>query len=386
MNHRTDDSIARTTSSIPVYGALLEEDDIGAVAAAMRRGWLGIGADVASFESAIAETIGAADRYPVAVSTGGAALHVAALIAGCVPGDEVIVPSLCHLSNVQAILATGAVPVFCDVDQTMCIDPDRIVELIGPRTKAIMALDYGCNICDHDFIGTIAIEHHLRVIHDAAHSFGSSNQGRPIGTFTDICMFSFDPVKCLTAVDAGVLMLRTPEEARTVREIRILGSDQPEAVMYKNARTWDYDAVRIGYRYHLSNIHAALGLSQLAKLDRIRINRQRACEAYSERLKANDLARIPAYGFDSVCPFLYAIRVPCEQRDALRVHLSDAGIDTGVHWRPAHNHEFFRQFRCGPLPTTERAARELISLPLHSAPMCETTIDRICDLVTRFLR
>ena len=369
-----------------MYGALLEEDDIGAVEAALRRGWLGIGADVASFEAQIATTIGAVDRYPVAVNTGGAALHVAAMIAGCAPGDEVIVPSLCHLSNVQAILATGAVPVFCDVDETMCVDPDRIVELVGPHTKAIMALDYGCNICDHDLIGEIAVEHGLRVIHDAAHSFGSSSRGRSVGTFTDICMFSFDPVKCLTAVDAGVLMLRSPEEARAVREIRILGSDQPEAVMYKNARTWDYDAVRIGYRYHLSNIHGALGASQVAKLDRIRTNRQRACEAYSERLKANDQARLPASGFDSVCPFLYAIRVPSDQRDALRGYLSDAGIDTGVHWRPAHHHAFFRQFRCGPLPITERAALELISLPLHSAPMADCTIDRICELVTGFLR
>ena len=368
-----------------MYGLLLEEDDITAVEAALRRGWLGIGTDVASFETQITATIGAVDRYPVALNTGGAALHVAAMIVECAPGDEVIVPSLCHLSNVQAILSTGALPVFCDVDETMCVDPDRIVELIGPRTKAIMALDYGCNICDHDLIGAIAVENDLRVIHDAAHSFGSSSRGRAIGTFTDICMFSFDPVKCLTAVDAGVLMLRSADEARTARETRMLGSDQPESVTYRNARTWDYDAVRLGYRYHLSNIHGALGLSQLAKLDRIRTNRQRACEAYSERLKASDLVRIPAAGFDSVCPFLYAIRVPSDQRDALRDCLADAGIETGVHWRPAHHHALFREFRRGPLPIAERAGLELISLPLHSAPMADATIDRICEVVTDFL-
>ena len=170
------------TNSIPVYGAMLEEDDIAAVDAALRRGWLGLGVDVSTFESAVATAIGATDRYPVAVSTGGAALHVAMMVAGCGPGDEVIVPSLCHLSNVQAMLATGAEPVFCDVDETMCIDPDRIAELIGSQTKAIVALDYGCNTCDHDAISALAAEHGLRVIHDAAHSFGSSSRGRGIGT------------------------------------------------------------------------------------------------------------------------------------------------------------------------------------------------------------
>ena len=374
------------TNPIPVYGALLEEDDFAAVDAALRRGWLGLGSDVAAFESTVAAAVGATDRFPVAVNTGGAALHVAMMVAGCAPGDEVIVPTLCHLSNVQALLATGAVPVFCDVDETMCIDPDRIAELIGPRTKAIVALDYGCNTCDHDAISALAAQHDLRVIHDAAHSFGSSSRGRGIGTFTDICMFSFDPVKCLTAIDAGVLMLRSAEEARFVKEIRILGSDQPDTVMYKNARTWDYDAVRVGYRYHLSNIHAALGASQVAKLGRIRLNRQRSCESYSERLKASDLVRLPAAGFDDVCPFLYAVRVPADKRDALRAHLSDDGIDTGMHWRPAHHHTFFKEFRCGPLPVSEAAARELISLPLHSAAMSDATIDRICDRVITFLR
>ena len=156
--------------------------------------------------------------------------------------------------------------------------------------------------------------------------------------------------------------------------------------MYKNARTWDYDAVRVGYRYHLSNIHGALGASQVAKLDRIRANRQRACEAYSDRLKSNDLVRLPAAGFDDVCPFLYAVRVPSEQRDPLRAHLAEAGIDTGVHWRPAHQHTFFREFRRGPLPVSQAAAQELISFPLHSAPMPDAMIDRICDVVTSFLR
>ena len=148
-----------------------------------------MGTDVNQFEATVAAAVGATDRRAVALATGGAALHVAAMIAGIGAGDEVIVPSMCHLSNVQAILATGAQPVFCDVDdQTLCIDPERIAELIGPRTRAIMVLDYGCYVCDHDTISALAAANGLRVIHDAAHSFGSSSDGRGIGTFTDLCM------------------------------------------------------------------------------------------------------------------------------------------------------------------------------------------------------
>ncbi len=372
---------------IPVYGPLLEEDDIAETTAALRRGWLGMGTDVSRFEAAVASTVGATDRRAVALATGGAALHVAAMIAGLRDGDEVILPSMCHLSNVQAVLAVGAVPVFCDVDDdTMCIDPARVDELIGPRTRAIMALDYGCYLCDHDALSQIAQEHGLRVIHDAAHSFGSSSNGRAIGTFTDLCMFSFDPVKCLTAIDAGVLMLAEPDEERLAREIRILGSDQPAAVMYKNARTWDYDGVRIGYRYHLSNIHASLGATQIAKLPRIRANRQSACIRYAERLKGYDALRAPSGPFDDVTPFLYFLRVPAELRDNLRAHLKEQGIDTGLHWRPAHRHTYFQQFRHGPLPVSDAAGDDIMSLPLHSSPMSDATIDRVCDAIVAFVR
>ena len=372
---------------IPVYGPLLEEDDIEATADALRRGWLGMGADVSRFEAAVETAVGATDRRAVALATGGAALHVAAIIAGIGPGDEVILPSMCHLSNVQAVLATGAHPVLCDVDDdTMCIDPQRVAELVGPRTRAIMALDYGCYLADHDALAAIAAAHGLRIIHDAAHSLGSSSLGRPVGTFTDICMFSLDPVKCLTAIDAGVLMLAEEDEQRLAREIRILGSDQPATVMYKNARTWDYDAVRIGYRYHLSNVHGSLGVSQLAKLPRIRANRQSACVRYAERLKGYDAIRAPFGSFDDVTPFLYFVRVPAELRDHVRGSLKEQGIDTGLHWRPAHRHTYFQQFRQGPLPVCDAAGDELISLPLHSSPMSDDTIDRVCDAIVTALR
>jgi dTDP-4-amino-4,6-dideoxygalactose transaminase len=370
-----------------VYGPLLEEADVEAVGAALRRRWLGLGRDVEEFERAVHEAIGAPPgRHVVALSTGAAALHVALLAAGVEPDDEVILPSLAHLSDVQAVLAVGARPVFADVaTETMCLDPARVAELISPATAAVLALDYGCHLCDADGLRALTDRHGLHFVRDAAHAFGSSDQGRPVGADPGSCIFSFDPVKCFTAVDAGLLVVGTDEERQVAQQVRLLGSDQPPAVMYSNARTWDYDAVRVGYRYHLSNIHAALGVAQVTRVDRVRRHRRLACERYAERLKGIDLVQAPQADVEELCPFLYYIRVPASLRDPLRESLRAQGIDTGLHWRPAHRHTFFQEFRRGPLEVTDAAAEELVTLPLHS-DMSLATVDRVGDAVEAFFR
>jgi dTDP-4-amino-4,6-dideoxygalactose transaminase len=308
------------------------------------------------------------------------------LVTGAGPGTEVIVPSLTHLADVQAVLAVGAEPVFCDVDPlTLCIDIDRAAELVGPATRTLLLMDYGPHLCDHDAGAALASERGLRVVHDAAHAFGSAYHGRPVGSFSDVCIFSFDAVKALTAVDAGIVVVRDEIELHRLHHLRLLGSDQPAEAIYRNEKTWDYDAVDIGYRYHLSNVHAAVGLAQIAKLDRIRTTRQAACRRYHERLKTVDGVQLPPSDFDEVNPFLYYIRVDPTLRDDLREHLADRGIGTGVHWRPAHLHTRFAAFRRGPLPVTERAGEEIISLPLHSAMSVEV-VDRVCDEVAAYFR
>src|SRR3954462_8057812 len=140
----------------------------------MSRGWLGMGNDTGRFEAAVQSVLDP-DHHVVALSTGSAALHVALLVAGVGPGDEVIVPSLCHLSNVQAVLATGAEPVLCDVlDDTLCMDPESVASLLSPRTRAVMPLDYGGSLYDAPAIDEVLAGRDVRVVHDAAHSFGSS--------------------------------------------------------------------------------------------------------------------------------------------------------------------------------------------------------------------
>ena len=370
---------------IPVYKALVRDEEVAAATRCLREGWLGMGKEVGRFEAAIKEVIGAEDRHVVATSTGHAALHLAMVLAGLGPGDEVIVPSFTHLSDVQAVIAVGASPVFCDIDPlTACIDVEKAAELVGPATKALLVMDYGAHLCDHDAAAALAADYGLRVVHDAAHTFGSAYRGANVGAFSDLCMFSFDPVKTISAVDGGALVVRSEEERRRAQRLRILGSDQPAETMYQNSRTWDYDTVEDGFRYHMTNLHASIGLAQLAKLDLIRSTRQASCRLYTERLKEIDGVEVPATDFEDVNPFLYAIRVDRTVRERLRDRLAERGVDTGWHWRPAHLHSRFSGFRRGSLCVTDRVADEVISLPLHSC-MADADVHRVCDEIQDLL-
>jgi dTDP-4-amino-4,6-dideoxygalactose transaminase len=323
---------------IPIYRASIDATDLDAATASLESGWLGM-------------------------------------------GDEVVVPAFSHLADVQAILACGAEPVFCDVsDDTLCVGVAEVAAAMSARTRAVVALDYAGALIDEPALRA-ALGPGVRLVRDAAHSFGASSRGVPVGSESDLCTFSFDPVKALTCVDGGIVIAGSAEEATQARQVRILGSDQPPKVMYGNARSWDYDAVGIGFRYHLSNVHAAIGQAQLAKLEAIRENRRRACRRYLQSLAGAPGVRPPLDTFEETNPFLFWIRVSANERDPLRDHLAAHGIDTGIHWRPSHLHSYFRGFRRAPLPVTERAGEEILSLPLHSAEMDLRLIDRVCDTI-----
>ncbi len=336
-----------------------------------------MGSYVGDFERAIQTFIEAEDRHVVAVSTGHAALHLAMYVAGVGPGDEIITPAFNNIADFQAILAVGAEPVFCDIDDdTLCIDLDKAERLIGPRTKAIIAMDYDCLLCDHDRVAALAAKHGLRVIHDAAHALGSRYRGRMVGSFSDIAMFSFDPVKTITCIDGGAVVVRTAEEAGLLREMRLIGMGQPTSVMYQNRRAWTYDVKRLGFRYHMANLHAALGLAQLAKMEIISRTRRDACRYYNERLRHIPGIRTPKSDFSEVTPFLYYLRVPETARDDFRAALADRGIDTGIHWQPGHWFTLLKDCRHGDLSVTDRVGREIVSLPL----------DAVCTAVAAFFQ
>jgi len=373
-----------TIPKIPVFKPLIESEEIGAGTRALEMGWLGMGSYVGEFEEALKSYLGASDRHVAAVSTGHAAIHLGLLALGLGPGDEVITPSFNNAADFQAILATGAEPVFCDINEdSLCLDLNKAEELVSPKTKAVIVMDYDCVLCDHDGVAAFANRHNLRVFHDAAHSFGSKYKGKMVGSFSDISMFSFDPVKTITCIDGGALVVRSEEELQKIHEMRLIGMSQPAKVMYTNARAWTYDMRTIGFRYHMANLHAAIGLTQLAKIEKISESRRAACRYYNQHLQHITGVIVPKTDFVDITPFLYYIRVPGDRRDDLRAYLLERGVDTGIHWQPGHWFTLLRDCRRGDLSVTDRVGHEVVSLPLHSM-MSTETLDRVIQAIASF--
>jgi len=371
---------------IPVFKPLIEAEEFEASRKALELGWLGMGSYVGEFEQQLKQYLHAEDRHVAAVSTGHASIHLGLLAMGVGPGDEVITPSFNNAADFQAILATGAEPVFCDIDEnSLCIDLDKAEAVISPRTKAIIVMDYDCVLCDHDAVGRFAQEHKVRVPHDAAHSLGSKYKGKMIGSFSDICMFSFDPVKTITCIDGGALVVRSQEELQNIHEMRLIGMGQPSSVMYQNRRAWTYDVKQLGFRYHMANLHAAMGLAQLKKMERISEVRRVACKFYNQELSKVPGVTVPATDFHDITPFLYYIRVPEDRRDGLRAFLTERGIDTGIHWQPGHWFTLFKDARRGDLSVTDQVGKEILSLPLNSR-IAEETLRRVTSSITEFFK
>jgi dTDP-4-amino-4,6-dideoxygalactose transaminase len=369
---------------IPVFKPLIEQAEIQAAVESLELGWLGMGAYVGQFEEALKLFIGVEDRHVVAVNTGHSALHLAMMLIGLEPGDEVITPAFNNIADFQAIMAVGAKPVLCDIrEDTLCIDIAKAESLVGPRTKAVIAMDYDCCLADHDAVADFAKRHDLRVIHDAAHSLGSFYNGKKVGSFSDICMFSFDPVKTITCIDGGALVVRSQDEVEALHEMRLIGMGQPASVMYGNQRAWTYDVKRLGFRYHMANLHGAIGLSQLAKMPVITSSRQAACTLYNKLLAPISEVRTPLSNFKDVTPFLYYIRVPAEKRQPLRDYLKSNGVDTGIHWQPGHWFSLLKDARRGDLSVTDRIGSEILSLPLHSR-MASMSVNTVCNAIAAF--
>jgi dTDP-4-amino-4,6-dideoxygalactose transaminase len=358
---------------IPVFQPTIGEDTLDAVREAFDIGWLGMGATTAAFERGIADYIDVGDRQVIATNTGTSALHIAVAVAGIGPGDEVIVPSFDFVADHQAISAEGASPVFCDIrEENLGIDCAAAEALISSRTKAIMPLHFGGVPCDIDRVYDLASAHDLRVIEDATHAFGTDHGAGKIGSSGDITCFSFDPVKVITSIDGGALVLPPGEEVDRAKHLRLLGIDKDTELRYQNKRAWDYDVVSKGFRYHLTNINAAIGLSQLGRIDEFIAARQDHCRLYNELLSGTPGLAIPSTDFKGVSPFIYTIRVLDGRRDALIDHLRANGVATGIHFMPAHTYSYYRDCRRGDMSVTDAVSSQILTLPLHADMDAET--------------
>lgn len=378
--------VPRADDLIPLYLPVLGAAEQQAAAAALADGWLGIGPLTGRFERELGAFLGLRpDRHLVSTSSCTSALHLAALTAGIGPGAEVICPSFTYVAGHQAMSATGADVVFCDIDpKTLTVDPASVRSVITPRTRAIQVVHYAGVPADLDAIHAIAAEHDLRVIEDAAHAFGSSSRGRAIGSFGDLVCFSFGPVKMITSLEGGAVVSPRVEDVQLLHELRLIGVTADTDARYARQRMWEYDVVRQGYRYHLGSLPAAIGLAQLAQVDAFIANRRSYCRQYDAGLSDLDGVEPMAVAWDEIAPYMYVLRLrDASLRAGFMAHLRGLGVATGVHYMGGHTFTHYRECQRADLSVTETVAEQVVTLPLHSF-MTEQTRERVIAAVRSY--
>lgn len=351
----------------------------------IERGFLGMGTEVKAFETELGDFLGGKVNV-VCVNTGTAALHLALQTLGLGPGDDVLVPSLTYVATFQAITACGATPIACDVrEQDVLLDLSDAERRLTARTRAVMPVHYASFAGNVDAVHEFARRRGLRVVEDAAHAFGCEHRGRKIGSFGDVACFSFDGIKNITSGEGGALVTGDTEIAERARDARLLGVHKDTEKRYAGERSWEFDVTDQGWRYHMSDLMAAIGRVQLRRFEEeFKPKRIALARHYRERLA--DLPRVRLLDTDlgPVVPHIFPVRILDGMRDKVRRVLEDRQIQTGLHYKPNH---LLTKFGGGgvSLPVAERLYRELISLPLHP-DLTEADVDLVVGAVAEALQ
>jgi dTDP-4-amino-4,6-dideoxygalactose transaminase len=344
-----------------------------------------MGREVQAFEGEIADFLGVSVPHVTSVSSGTAALQLA-VEAAVTPGSEVLIQSFTFVASYQAITAAGAIPVSCEVDpSTGTIDLTDAEGRISEKTRAIMPVHYASNMGDLDAIYAFAHSHNLRVIEDAAHSFGCEYGSQKIGSRGDIVCFSFDGIKNITSGEGGAVVTRDLDVTARIQDSRLLGVEKDTEKRHAGQRSWEFDVSHQGYRYHMSNIFAAIGRVQLQRLmTEFAPQRIKLAGRYREILGQVQGVRLLQADLGPIIPHIQPICVLNGKRDILRDALEAEGVQSGVHYKP--NHLLTKYGGGSPvLPVTEQLYEEILSLPLHPG-LSTDDVEYVCDIVQRVLR
>ena len=339
----------------------LSEQEKEAVCQVLDKEYLGMGEEVQQFENAIKNYLDTSLDV-VCVNTGTAALHLALSGLGIGKGDEVLVPSLTYVASFQAISATGATPIACEVHpETLFLDSDDARRKITKKTKVIMPVHYASSSKGMEAVYALAKEFSLRVVEDAAQAFGSKRNGRKIGQEGDIICFSFDGIKNITSGEGGCIVSGDLHLVQNVKDARLLGVEKDTEKRFAKQRSWDFDVKEQGFRYHMSNIMAAIGIVQLSRIALFQKRRQAIVFRYLEELKCLRQVKILAFDYEEIMPHIFVICA--EERDELKAFLAKNGIESGVHYKP--NHLLSKYAGTFRLPLTEALYHEILTLPCH---------------------
>ena len=352
---------------IPVMRPWLGAEEAAAAAEAVSSGWVAQGPRVAEFEQAFASTIGAG--HAVAVSSCTAALHLALVVAGVGPGDEVVVPSLSFIATANVARYVGAMPVFADVDEaTQNLTPATVEPCLTPRTRAVILVDQAGVPADLDAMQALCEPRRITVVEDAACAVGSVYEGRPVGARAELAAFSFHPRKLLTTGEGGMLVTPSRDVADRLRRLREHGMDLSAAARHASHQPVIEHYVELGFNYRMTDIQAAVGLVQLGKLGQLVARRRELAQRYQQLLGEVPGVRTiadPAYGTTNYQSFwiLLPDNFPVS-RDELLQHLADAGVSARRGIMAAHLEPAYEGCVHRPLPITERLTARTLILPL----------------------
>jgi perosamine synthetase len=358
------------------------EEEVRAVSEVLKSGWIGLGPKTKEFEDRFAKYVGA--EYAVGVNSCTASLHLALKVMD-VEGGEVITTPLTFISTNHAILYNRATPVFADVEEdTLNISPKEIEKIITKKTKAILVVHYGGHPCDMDAILGLAESRGIRVVEDAAHACGAEYKRKKVGSLGDATCFSFHAVKNLATGDGGMITVRTGDLAQRLRKLYWLGIsrgtwDRSAGKAYR----WEYDVEELGYKCHMNDITAAIGLVQLSKLEKANARRRAIVKRYNGSLADVKWVVTPVEKeYAKSANHAYVIKVLNGKRDELIEYLSEKGISSSVHYIPNHLYDLYKPYY-RKLPVTERVWTKLVTLPLYPDLM-DSDVDFIVDAIRNF--
>ena len=349
--------------------------EINAVTDVLKHEFLGMGEEVKEFENQLSNFFG---RPAVCVVNGTAALHLALQSIGLKSGDEVLVQSLTYVASIQAISSTNAKPVFCDVNpNTLTLDLEDAQKRITKRTKAIMPVHYAGGVGNLNEIYDFAKKFNLRVIEDAAHAFGTIHENKLIGSFGDICCFSFDGIKNITSGEGGCVLTNDKDLINKIKDARLLGVEKDTDNRFSGKRSWEFDVKTQGWRYHMSNLMAAIGIEQLKRFEEFSKKRKTFSKLYFKLLSNNKYIDLPKIDYDNALMHIFPILLNEKyDRDIFREKLLEKDIQTGIHYFPNHLLSFYTSESNNYLKNTEQIYPKLITLPLHP-DLCESDIEFI---------
>lgn len=372
--------------TIPYGHQSIDNEDIKEAVRALKSEWLTQGPKVKEFEEAMADYCGT--KYALAVSSGTAALHLAYLAAGIKNGDEIITTPLTFAATSNMAALCGAKPVFADIkSDTLNINPQEIEKRITSKTKVIAPVDFAGRPCDYDEILKIAKKRNLLVVEDACHSLGSKYKGKKVGSFADMTVLSFHPVKTITSGEGGMILTNNENFYEKLKILRHHG-----IIKRPENGPWYYEIENLGFNYRLTDFQSALGLSQLKKLDKFVRARKIIVKKYNEAFKDTREIIIPEEKNDTESArHIYAIQLRLELlkigRREIFEELQKKGIGVQVHYVPLHLHPFYQRefgYKKGDFPVAENYYNRAITLPLFPK-MTDKDIDRIIKTTKEIL-